>query len=111
MKASPAAAERRRADRRSHPEIDEQLQVRSLAVVAVAPETTPLRDVLQWTEAIHGHVAVIRGVLTEHERLRAEVGDAARELGHISAQLGRVLANATDLLARMRGGSGSGPAE
>ena len=45
-KAAPAAAERRRAERRSRPEIDEQLRVRSHAIVAVSSEATPLRDTL-----------------------------------------------------------------
>ncbi len=45
-KAAPAAAERRRAERRSRPEIDEQLRVRSHAIVTVSSEATPLRDTL-----------------------------------------------------------------
>jgi len=105
-KAAPAAAERRRAERRSRPEIDEQLRVRSHAIVAVSSEATPLRDTLttadlEWrrarravrsrslvregwrtlvqpVETIQNHVTVVRGVLTQHDRRQREI-DAAKQ--------------------------------
>jgi len=124
-KAAPAAAERRRAERRSRPEIDEQLRVRSHAIVTVSSEATPLRDTLQWVERVQDHVAVVRGVLIqhdrlqrevdavkqEHERLRAEADRSRSELEHIDAQLARAITIVNDLLARMRGGSVPGHAE
>jgi hypothetical protein len=105
-KAAPAAAERRRAERRSRPEIDEQLRVRSHAIVAVSSEATPLRDTLttadrewrrvrravrsrslaregwrtlvQWVETVQNHVTVVRGGLIQHDRCQREI-DAVKQ--------------------------------
>jgi len=120
--AAPSAAERRRAERRSRPEIDEQLLVRSHAIVTVP---TPLRETLQWIEAIQSHLTVIRGLLTKHqrlqketdavqqenERLRSEAEQSRREIEEIGAEFARAITIANDLLSRMRGGSGHGHVE
>ena len=130
--AAPSAAERRRAERRSRPEIDEQLLVRSHAIVTVPAEATPLHETLQWIEAIQSHLTVIRGLLTNHERLqketdavkqenerlrseaersRGEAERSRREIEEIGAELARAITIVNDLLSRMRGGSAHGHVE
>jgi hypothetical protein len=117
-KAAPAAAERRRADRRSRPDIDEQLQRHPQAIVTLPSpaEPTPLRDALQWVDGLHHQVSAVRNALAQHERvqreleeirqthecLRGEAGRGGKELDEISAQLGRVIGTMSDLLARLR---------
>ena len=117
--AAASAAERRRAERRSRPEIDEQLLVHSHAIVTIPAEATPLRETLQWIEAIQSHLTVIRGLLTQHERLqketdavkrendllRGEAERSRREIEEIGAEFARAITIANDLLSRMRGGS------
>ena len=92
-RALPAAAERRRGERRARPEIDEQIRATSLAVVT-APKTaanlageapareTPARETLagetsttearRWVEAMRRGVNAVRAVLDEHDRLQHE---------------------------------------
>jgi hypothetical protein len=117
-RSAPAAAERRRADRRSQPEIDEQLRRHAHAIVTLPSraEATPLRDALQWVDGLHHHVSAVRSALAQHERvhreldeirqthewLRGEADRGAKELDAISAQLARVMETATELLARLR---------
>src|SRR5438094_1210232 len=116
-RATPAAAERRRMERRIRPEIDEQLRIHSHAIVTVPSERppaeplTPLRDTLRWVDTVQHHVTAVRSVLYEHERLqresdalkqenerlRAESDRARKELEHIDAQLARAISIANDL--------------
>jgi hypothetical protein len=117
-KSAPAAAERRRADRRSRPEIDEQLRHHAQAIVTVPSrvEATPLRDALQWVDGLHHHVSAVRNALAQHERVRRELDEitqtheclrsaadgGAKELDEISTQLTRVIGTMSELLARLR---------
>jgi hypothetical protein len=118
-KSAPAAAERRRADRRSRPEIDEQLRVHSHAIVTLPSrvDATPLHEALQWVDGLRNHVTVVRGALAQHEQVQRELGEVrqsherlrddvdrgGKELEQVSVELGRVIATATELLARLRG--------
>lgn len=116
----PAAAERRRAERRSRPRVDEQLRTAAYAVVSAPSGGLPLQEARQWIEAVQGRVAAVRGALDEHdrlqrefealqvhnERLRAEVDRSRRDLEEIDAGLARVIAVASDILSRLRGESG-----
>jgi len=113
----PAAAERRRAERRCQVDVDEQLQAHALAIVAAPSATAPLREARQWLETIQSHVAGIRMALDdrdrlereadaiehENERLRADMDWSRRELDAIDAAFARALAKANDVLARLRG--------
>jgi hypothetical protein len=130
-RASPAAAERRRTERRTRPEIDEQLRIHSHAIVTLPSETppteplAPLRDTLRWVDSVQHHVTAVRSVLYEHERLqretdtvkqenerlRAEADRARRELEHIDAQLARAITIASDLFARIQRGPAPRDAE
>jgi septal ring factor EnvC (AmiA/AmiB activator) len=90
-RALPAAAERRRVDRRSRPEVDEQLRATSLAVVtassaagassaaAAVPVPVPANDARQWIEAMHRGVNAVRSALEAHERLQAEAQSIKQE--------------------------------
>jgi len=120
-RATPAAAERRRMERRMRPEIDEQLRIHSHAIVTLPSETppaepfTPLRDTLLWVDTIQHHVTAVRSVLYEHERLqretdavkrenerlRAEADRARKELEHIDTQLAHAITIANDLFTRI----------
>jgi septal ring factor EnvC (AmiA/AmiB activator) len=76
-RALPAAAERRRVDRRWRPEIDDQLRATPLAVVTAAatipaPRAAPASEARQWVEALHRGVKAVHSALDEHERLQAE---------------------------------------
>src|SRR5262249_59212425 len=115
--AAPAAAKRRRAERRARPKTTAQLRLHSHAIVTLPSDTplaeplTPLRDTLRWIETVQHHATAIHAVLYEHdrlrietdtvkqenERLRAEAEGARKELEHIHAQLARALGIATDL--------------
>jgi FtsZ-binding cell division protein ZapB len=94
-RALPAAAERRRAERRARPDVDEQLRATSLAVVT-APKTAsapggpaaagaplegsgPAREARQWVESMQHGVQAVRGVLDDHERLQREAAAVQRE--------------------------------
>src|SRR5262245_45757766 len=76
-RSQPAAAERRRTDRRSRPDVDEQLRTTSLAVVsasapaAASPAPAP-NEARQWVETLQRGVAAVRGALDDHERLQHE---------------------------------------
>jgi len=75
-RALPAAAERRRVDRRWRPEIDDQLRATPLAVVTAAatspaaPRAAPASEARQWVEALHRGVKAVHSALDEHERLQ-----------------------------------------
>jgi septal ring factor EnvC (AmiA/AmiB activator) len=77
-RALPAAAERRRVDRRARPEVDEQLCATSLAVVtassaaAAVPVPVPANEARQWVESMQRGVNAVRSALEAHERLQAE---------------------------------------
>jgi len=77
-RALPAAAERRRVDRRWRPDIDEQLRATPLAVVTAAvtspaaPRAAPASEARQWVEALHRGVKAVHSALDEHERLQVE---------------------------------------
>ncbi|PYM90001.1 MAG: hypothetical protein DME04_24520 [Candidatus Rokuibacteriota bacterium] len=130
-RAAPAAAQRRRTERRTRPEIDEQLRIHSHAIVTFPSETppaellAPLRDTLRWVDTVQHHVTAVRSVLYEHERLqretdavkqenerlRAEADRARKELEHIDAQLARAITIANDLFARIQHGPAPREAE
>ena len=82
-RALPAAAERRRVDRRSRPEVDEQLRATSLAVVtassAAVPVPAPANEARQWVESMHHGVNAVRSALEAHERLQAEAQTIKQE--------------------------------
>ena len=78
LRALPAAAERRRIDRRWRPEVDEQLRATPLAIVTAATTAEPGRgapasEARQWVEALHRGVKAVHSALDEHERLQLEV--------------------------------------
>ena len=120
MRTAPAAAERRRAERRARPEVDQKLQTASHTMIVSGPsESASLREAREWVEMIHDRVGAIREVLDSydrlrreaetikqaHERLRSDVDQAKRELEDIDAAFARALALANDILSRLRGGS------
>ena len=119
-RALPAAAERRRVDRRSRPEVDEQLRATSLAVVtassaagassaaAAVPVPAPANDARQWVESMHRGVNAVRSALEEHERLkqenerlRAEIDRARTELAELDAGISHAIEVVTDLHSRL----------
>ncbi len=130
-RALPAAAERRRVDRRSRPDVDEQLRTTSLAVVTASSGTAaaPASEARQWVEAMHRGVKAVRGALDEHERLqleaqsikqdnerfqreakalkqenerlRAEIDRSRRVLAELDAGLSRAIEVVTDLRSRL----------
>jgi hypothetical protein len=92
-RALPAAAERRRADRRARPGIDEQLRATSLAVVtapktasapagearegetpagAAAAGTEPVSEARRWVESMQRGMKAVHSALDEHDRLQHE---------------------------------------
>jgi len=61
MRTAPAAAERRRAERRSRPEVDQKLQTAShTMIVSGSSEAANLREAREWVEGIHDRVGAIR---------------------------------------------------
>jgi len=124
MRTAPAAAERRRAERRSRPEVDQKLQTAShTMIVSGSSEAASLREAREWVEGIHDRVGAIRDVLDSydrlrreaeaikqaHERLRSDVDQAKQELEDIDSAFARALALANDILSRLRGGSTQSP--
>jgi len=124
MRTAPAAAERRRAERRSRPEVDQKLRTAAhTMIVNGSSEAASLREAREWIEGIHDRVGAIRDVLDRHdrlrreaetskqahERLRSEVDQARRELEDIDSAFARALALANDILSRLRGGSTQSP--
>ena len=130
-RAQPAAAERRRAERRARPDVDELLRATSLAVVT-APKTaaaregeapaverlageTPASEARQWVESLQRGVQAVRSALDDHERLRheaqalrlenerlrAEIDRWWKELAELDASLGRAIAVVTNLQTRL----------
>ena len=99
-RALPAAAERRRADRRTRPEVDEQLRASSLAVVTTSktasarPDDVPVirapaeeppagapsgtesvSEARRWIESMQRGVTAVHGALDEHDRLQREAAE------------------------------------
>jgi chromosome segregation ATPase len=116
-RALPAAAERRRVDRRARPEVDDQLRTSALAVVtaptaAAAPAASEAR---RWVEAMQRGVKAVRGALDDHdrlqhetsaikqenERLRAEIDRSGKELAELESCIGRAIEVVTDLRTRL----------
>ena len=125
-RALPAAAERRRVDRRSRPEVDEQLRATALAIVAAptAAPPPPASEARQWVEAMQRGVKAVRGALDEHdrlqhetlatqqenERLRDEIDRAGKELAELDSGITRAIELVTALRARLSGAPGRDPA-
>jgi len=117
----PAAAERRRAERRLRPEVDEQLASTSLAIVGES--AAPASEARQWIDAMHRGVQAVRGALDRHdrlqhealavrlenERLRAEIDRSAKELAELDAALTRAIELVTDLRSRLQKEPGPDP--
>jgi hypothetical protein len=125
-RALPAAAERRRVDRRSRPEVDEQLRATSLAIVTaptVGAAADPVSEARQWVEAMQRGVKAVRGALDEHERLRhearpikqenerlrAEIDRSWKELVELDSRLSRAIELVTDLRSRLNKEPGGDP--
>ena len=112
-RALPAAAERRRADRRSRPEVDERLTSTSLAIVGGS--LPPVSEARHWVEAMQRGVQAVRGALDDHDRLehaalavrlendrlRAEIDRSSKELAEIDATITRAIELVTDLRSRL----------
>jgi hypothetical protein len=109
----PAAAERRRADRRARPEVDAQLAATALAVVG-GPPTAP-SDARDWIDAMQRGVQAVRGALDsndqlrhealaarlDNERLRTEIDRSSKELNELDAILARAIELVNDLRSRL----------
>ena len=130
-RALPAAAERRRVDRRLRPEVDEQLRAMSLAVVTASSATAaaPASEARQWAESMHRGIKAVQGALDAHEqlqveaqsvkrehdrlqhraqaleqeneRLRAQIDHSRKELAELDARLSRAIEVVTDLHSRL----------
>ena len=112
-RALAAAAERRRVDRRSRPELDEQLGTTSLAIVG--GPTAPLSEARQWVESMQRGTQAVRDALDNHdrlkhealtirlenERLRTEIDRSSKELAEIDAAITRAIELVTDLRSRL----------
>jgi hypothetical protein len=119
-RALPAAAERRRVDRRSRPEVDERLRATSLAIVTASDAVPPRSEARQFVETMQRGVAAIRGALDERDRLRqeslaikqeneqlrADMDLSWKELAEVDSTIARAIEIATDFRARLRGGPG-----
>jgi hypothetical protein len=119
-RALPAAAERRRVDRRSRPEVDEQLRATSLAIVTASDTAPPRSEARHFVETMQRGVAAIRGALDERDRLRQEtlaikqeneqlranMDLSWKELAEVDSTIARAIAIASEFRARLRGESG-----
>lgn len=115
-RALPAAAERRRTDRRTRPEIDEQLRTTSLAIVGGASTAAPPTEARRWIETMQRGVAAIgealderdrldrdsRATQQENDRLRAQMDEAWKELAEVDSAIGRAIAVVNELRSRLR---------
>ena len=112
-RAHAAAAERRRNDRRSRPEVEEQLAATSLAIVGGS--ISPVSEARQWIDAMQRGVHAVRGALDRHDRLehealaarlendrlRAEIDRSSKEVTELDALLTRAIELVTDLRSRL----------
>jgi chromosome segregation ATPase len=115
-RALPAAAERRRADRRMRPEIDEQLRATSLAIVGTPSAAETPTEARRWIETMQRGVAAIGEALDdrdrlerdtqatqqENDRLRAQMDQAWKELAEIDSAIARAIAVVNELRSRLR---------
>jgi hypothetical protein len=115
-RALPAAAERRRAERRTRPEIDEQLRTTSLAIVGAPSAAATPNEARRWIEAMQRGVAAIgealddrdrlerdtRTIQQENDRLRAQMDRAWKELAEIDSAITRAIAVVNELRSRLR---------
>ena len=115
-RALPAAAERRRADRRMRPEIDEQLRATSLAIVGGSAAAAPPTEARRWIESMQRGVAAVgealderdrleqdsRATQQENDRLRAQMDQAWKELAEIDSAIDRAIAVVNELRSRLR---------
>jgi hypothetical protein len=115
-RALPAAAERRRADRRMRPEIDEQLRATSLAIVGAPSAAATPTEARRWIETMQRGVAAIgealddrdrlerdtRATQQENDRLRAQMDQAWKELAEIDSAIARAIAVVNELRSRLR---------
>ena len=115
-RALPAAAERRRADRRMRPEFDEQLRATSLAIVGTPAAAETPSEARRWIKTMQRGVAAIgealderdrlerdtRATQQENDRLRAQMDQAWKELAEIDAAIGRAIAVVNELRSRLR---------
>jgi chromosome segregation ATPase len=115
-RALPAAAERRRADRRTRPEIDEQLRATSLAIVGAPSAAAMPTEARRWIETMQRGVAAIgealddrdrlerdsRATQQENDRLRAQMDQAWKELAEIDSAIARAIAVVNELRSRLR---------
>jgi septal ring factor EnvC (AmiA/AmiB activator) len=125
-RALPAAAERRRVDRRTRPEVEAQLRATSLAIATqptVAATADPASEARQWVEGMQRGVQAVRSALDdherlrhetraikrEHERLRAEIDRAGKELAELDASISRAIELVTDLRSRLNKEPGEHP--
>jgi chromosome segregation ATPase len=116
QRALPAAAERRRADRRMRLEIDEQLRTTSLAIVGGSSAAAPPTEARRWIESMRRGVAAIgealderdrleqdsRATQQENDRLRSQMAQAWKELAEIDSAIGRAIAVVNELRSRLR---------
>src|SRR5262247_1635123 len=112
----PAAAERRRADRRTRPEIDEQLRTTSVAIVEPPAAASTRSEARRWIETMQRSVAAIgealddrdrlerdtRAAQQENDRLRARMDQAWKELAEIDSAIARAIAVVNELRSRLR---------
>lgn len=89
----PVAAERRQRRRRLRPEVDEELRLRSHAIVTLTSELDSVREALQWVEQLR----------TEVGRLQAEVQQYRREQEDIRKVVTRMDEIARSVLSWLRG--------
>jgi chromosome segregation ATPase len=115
-RALPAAAERRRGDRRMRPEIDEQLRATSLAIVGAPSAAATPTEARRWIETMQRGVAAIgealddrdrlerdtRATQQENDRLRAQMDQAWKELAEIDSAIARAIAVVNELRSRLR---------
>ena len=87
---SPVAAERRQRDRRSRPSVDEELRLRSHAIVTLKWGAESVSEALQWFEAGLIHLPIISGVLSAYDQLTRETEARNQEIGQLRAEVSRL---------------------
>jgi len=115
QRALPAAAERRRMDRRSRPEVDEQLQATSLAIVTASDAAPARSEARDFIETMQRGVSALRGALderdrlrqeavaikVENEQLRADMDLSWKELAEVDSTIARAVAILSDFRDRL----------
>jgi chromosome segregation ATPase len=114
-RALPAAAERRRAARRTRPEIDEQLRTTSLAIVGAPSAAATPTEARRWIETMQRGVAAIgealddrdrlerdtRATQQENDQLRAQMDQAWKEFAEIDSAIARAIEVVNELRSRL----------